>query len=118
MSRTGRRCSLAQRASINSSLVGNQDVVIEQAVALVQLRLSKESETPTVRKPESWRFIGLDLQLGRGYTIRLTPTEAGIRIEVTSPAGWPAMAPQTTPDGITPEDLAERVLALYRKAVA
>jgi len=118
MSRTGRRCSLAQRAIINSSLVGNQDVVIEQAVALVQLRLSQESETPTVRKPESWRFIGLDLQLGRGYTIRLTPTEAGIRIEVTSPAGWPAMAPQTTPDEITPDDLAERVLALYRKAVA
>src|SRR5204863_2769114 len=103
---------LAQWASINSSLVGNQDVVIEQAVALVQLRLSQGGETPTISKPASWRFIGLDLHLGRGYTIRLTPTEAGIRIEVTSPAGWPAMAPQTTAGDITPVDLADWDLGL------
>jgi hypothetical protein len=101
-----------------SLVVGNQDSVIEQAVALVQFRLSQGGfETPTISKPDSWRFIGLDLHLGRGYTTRLTPTEAGVRVEVFSPAGWPAVAPETTPGEITPSDLADRVLALHRKAV-
>lgn len=98
-------------------MVGNQDVVIEQAVALVQARLSQGSETPTISKPQSWRFIGLDLHLDRSYTTRLTPTEAGIRIEVFSPAGWPAVAPETTSGDITPGDLADRVIALHQKAV-
>lgn len=68
-------------------------------------------------KPESWRFIGLDVHVGSGYTVRLTPAEAGVHVEAFSPAGWPAAAPETTDADITPEDLADLVLALYRKAV-
>lgn len=86
-------------------------------MALVQGRLSQEGETPTISKPGSWRFIGLDLHVGRGYTVRLTPTEEGIRVDVLSPAGWPAAAPKTTPADITPDDLADRVLTLYKTAL-
>lgn len=97
--------------------MSDEGVVIERAVELIQGRLSQEGETPTVSKPASWRFIGLDVHLGRGYTVRLTPTEAGIRIDMLSPAGWPAAVPKTTAADITPDDLADGVLALYRKAV-
>lgn len=86
-------------------------------MALVQSRRSNEGETTTVSKPESWRFIGLDLHLGSGYTVRLTPTETGVHVEAFSPAGWPAAAPETTGADVTPEDLADLVLTLYRKAV-
>ena len=110
-------CRPPSRAHIHSRVVSDAEVVIEQAVALIQGRLSQEGETPTVSKPASWRFIGLDLHLGHGYTARLTPMEAGIRIDVLSPAGWPAAVPKTTAADITPDDLADRVLALYRKAV-
>jgi hypothetical protein len=97
--------------------MSDQDVVIEQAVALVQLRLAHEDKAPTITKPKSWRFIGLDLHLDRGYTMRLTPTDAGVRVDAFSPSGWPAAAPETTPGDITPDDLADLVLTLYRKAV-
>lgn len=96
--------------------MSDQDVVIEQAVALVQVRVSQDGETLTISKPGSWRFIGLDLHLGRGYTMRLTPTEAGIRVDALSPDGWPAAAPETTPADITADDLADRVLTLYKEA--
>lgn len=97
--------------------MSDQHVAIEEAVALVQSRLSKEGEPTSVSKPESWRFIGLDLRLGRGYSVRLTPTEAGVHVEAFSPAGWPAAAPETTDADITPDDLADLVLTVYRKAV-
>lgn len=97
--------------------MSDQYDAIEQAVELVQVRLSKEGETSTISKPRSWRFIGLDLHLGRGYTMRLTPGEAGVRLELMSPARWPAAAPENTPADITPDDLADRILTLYKQTV-
>jgi hypothetical protein len=101
---------------IHFRTVSDQYVAIEQAVALVQSRLSNEGETSSVSKPDSWRFIGLDLRLGRGYTVRLTPTEEGVHVEAFSPAGWPAAAPETTGADITADDLADLILTLYRRA--